>query len=110
MPRITPVNPDQATGQSKELLEIVKGKLGGTPNLLTTMAHSPAVLKSYLEFSGALGGASLSAASPASRRSRPSGARPATPRRRRSSIWPWRSTRSGAGSATTTSRPRPTRA
>jgi uncharacterized peroxidase-related enzyme len=62
MPRITPVNPDQATGQSKELLEIVKAKLGGTPNLLTTMAHSPAVLKSYLEFSGALGDASLSAA------------------------------------------------
>lgn len=61
MPRITPVNHADATGKSKELLDIVKSKLGGTPNLLTTMAHSPAVLGSYLGFSGALGDASLSA-------------------------------------------------
>lgn len=62
MPRITPVNPDNATGQAKELLEVVKSKLGGTPNLLKTMAHSPAVLKSYLDYSGALNDATLSAA------------------------------------------------
>lgn len=62
MPRISPIKHSDATGQAKELLDVVKSKLGGTPNLLTTMAHSPAVLKSYLEFSGALGDASLSAA------------------------------------------------
>ena len=61
MPRITPLAHETATGDAKDLLDVVKSKLGGTPNLLTTMAHSPAVLKSYLEFSGALGGASLSA-------------------------------------------------
>lgn len=61
MPRITPIKHAQATGPAKDLLDAVKAKLGGTPNLLATMAHSPAVLKSYLDFSGALGGASLSA-------------------------------------------------
>ena len=62
MARITPLAHETATGDAKDLLDVVKSKLGGTPNLLTTMAHSPAVLKSYLEFSGALGGASLSGA------------------------------------------------
>lgn len=62
MPRIPTLAHETATGDAKDLLDTVKAKLGGTPNLLTTMAHSPAVLKSYLEFSGALGGASLSAA------------------------------------------------
>jgi uncharacterized peroxidase-related enzyme len=62
MPRITPIAHENATGNAKDLLDVVKSKLGGTPNLLETMAHSPAVLKSYLEFSGALGDASLSAA------------------------------------------------
>lgn len=62
MPRITPISHADATGPAKDLLDTVKAKMGGTPNLLTTMAHSPAVLKSYLEFSGALSGASLSPA------------------------------------------------
>lgn len=62
MPRISPIKHENATGPAKDLLDTVKAKMGGTPNLLTTMAHSPAVLKSYLEFSGALSGASLSAA------------------------------------------------
>jgi uncharacterized peroxidase-related enzyme len=61
MPRIAPLNHASATGASKDLLDAVKAKLGGTPNILTTMAHSPAVLKSYLDLSGNLGGSSLSA-------------------------------------------------
>lgn len=61
MPRITPIKHSEAEGKAKDLLDVVKSKLGGTPNLLTSMANSPAVLKSYLEFSGALGEASLSA-------------------------------------------------
>ena len=62
MARIESVDPGQATGKAKELLDGVQKKLGMVPNLMGTMAHSPAVLQSYLEFSGALGGASLSAA------------------------------------------------
>lgn len=61
MPRINPINHADATGPAKDLLDAVKAKMGSVPNLLGTMAHSPAVLKSYLEFSGALGTASLSA-------------------------------------------------
>ena len=60
MPRINPVNAEQAPEKTQELLDAVKKKLGGTPNLLTTMAQSPAVLGSYLAFSDALSGASLS--------------------------------------------------
>jgi uncharacterized peroxidase-related enzyme len=62
MPRIQPLAHENATGPAKDLLDAVKAKLGGTPNLLTTMANAPAVLNSYLQFSGALGDASLSAA------------------------------------------------
>ncbi|MDQ7013156.1 MAG: carboxymuconolactone decarboxylase family protein [Planctomycetota bacterium] len=55
MPRIHPLKHEHAQGKAKELLDVVKQKLGGTPNILTTMAHSPAALESYLSFSGALG-------------------------------------------------------
>lgn len=61
MPRIQPLDPNKATGKAGELLGAVKAKLGGTPNLLTTMAQAPALLESYLSFSQALGGASLNA-------------------------------------------------
>jgi uncharacterized peroxidase-related enzyme len=39
----------------------VKAKLGKVPNLLATMAQSPAVLEAYLGFSGALDNGSLDA-------------------------------------------------
>jgi uncharacterized peroxidase-related enzyme len=61
MARIQPVNPDNATGKAKELLETVKKKMGGTPNILTTMARSPAALQGYLNLSGALAEGTLSA-------------------------------------------------
>jgi uncharacterized peroxidase-related enzyme len=54
MPRIPAINPDQATGQSHKLLEGVQNKLGFTPNIMRTMANSPAVLQGYLDFSNAL--------------------------------------------------------
>lgn len=60
MVRIEPVNPEQSTGKAKELLDAVKGKLGMTPNMMKTMAQSPAVLDAYLSFSGALAGGALS--------------------------------------------------
>ncbi|MFG0305479.1 MAG: carboxymuconolactone decarboxylase family protein [Phycisphaerales bacterium JB040] len=61
MPRITPVDHASATGTQKELLDGVKKKIGKVPNLLGTMAHSPAVLKTYLALGDTLGEASLSA-------------------------------------------------
>jgi len=61
MPRIQPVNHADAQGKAKDLLDTVKQKMGGTPNILTTMAQSPAALESYLNFSGALGGGTFSA-------------------------------------------------
>ena len=54
MPRIQPVNPLEAAGKAKQLLEGVQAQMGMTPNLMRTMAHSPAMLKAYLAFAGNL--------------------------------------------------------
>ncbi len=54
MSRITPIAPENATGQSKDLLAAVKSKLGMVPNLMRGLAHSPAALNAYLQFSGEL--------------------------------------------------------
>lgn len=59
MARLTLIDPKAATGKSKELLDAVKGSLGVVPNMTRAMANSPAVLESYLNFSGALGSGSL---------------------------------------------------
>ena len=55
MTRLTAINPDEAAGKAKQLLDGVQQKLGLTPNLMRTFANSPAVLEAYLNFSGALG-------------------------------------------------------
>jgi uncharacterized peroxidase-related enzyme len=56
MSRINVINHDTATGKTKELLDTVQKKIGMTPNLMKTMANSPAVLEAYLNFSSTLGG------------------------------------------------------
>ncbi len=61
MSRLPLVNPETASGRSKELLETVKKKMGAVPNITRALANSPAALRGYLEFSGALAEASLSA-------------------------------------------------
>jgi uncharacterized peroxidase-related enzyme len=61
MTRLTAINPTEATGKAKDLLDAVNKKLGLTPNMMRTMANSPAVLEGYLNFSGALAGGSLNA-------------------------------------------------
>ena len=61
MTRITAVEPAKATGKAKELLDAVKNKVGRVPNMMRTMAHSPAVLEAYLNFSAALAGGQLNA-------------------------------------------------
>ena len=54
MSRIPPLDPNTAEGKAKELLSAVEAKMGSAPNILKTMAQAPAVLQSYLSFSGAL--------------------------------------------------------
>lgn len=61
MTRLKAVDPNNATGQAKELLGAVNAALGVTPNMMRTMANSPAVLEGYLNFSGALGKGKLDA-------------------------------------------------
>ncbi len=62
MPRLTPIDPDTATGRAKDLLDGVQAALGVTPNLMATMAQSPAVLDAYLALSKALSAGTLSGA------------------------------------------------
>ena len=61
MPRIAPLELDEAPGKSKSLLESVHKALGMAPNLMRTLAHSPVALEAYLSFGRILGGGSLGA-------------------------------------------------
>jgi uncharacterized peroxidase-related enzyme len=61
MSRIKPIELTQASGKAKQLLDGVQAKLGMTPNMMKTMAQSPAVLEAYLNFAGALGRGALDA-------------------------------------------------
>jgi AhpD family alkylhydroperoxidase len=61
MIRIPPVDPGTATGKAAELLAGVGKALGAVPNLMRTLAHSPAALQAYLAFCAALAGSRLSA-------------------------------------------------
>ena len=61
MPRLPAISPEHAAGRAKELLDGVQAKLGMIPNLMRTMANSPAVLEAYLNFKGALAMGSLPA-------------------------------------------------
>ena len=59
MQRIDAVDSATATGKTRELLDQVHRKLGFVPNMMRTMAVSPAVLEGYLGVSGALAGGTL---------------------------------------------------
>jgi uncharacterized peroxidase-related enzyme len=61
MQRIRAVNPVEATGKAKQLLDGVQAKLGMTPNLMKTLAQAPAALEAYLNFGAALGTGTLDA-------------------------------------------------
>ena len=54
MSRLPALDPQTATGKARQLLQSVEKKLGFAPNIMRTMANSPAVLQGYLGFSGAL--------------------------------------------------------
>lgn len=62
MQRIPALDPAAAPAAVAATLEAVKAKLGMVPNIIKTMARAPAVLNSYLAFSGAAGEGRLSAA------------------------------------------------
>ncbi len=55
MSRINLVNYESTNGKSRELLEAVNAQLGFVPNLMKTMAQSPAVLEAALNFSSTVG-------------------------------------------------------
>lgn len=59
MIRLNALDPQDATGRSKELFEGIQGKLGMVPNMMKTMGNSSAVLEGYLNLSDALGKGSL---------------------------------------------------
>jgi uncharacterized peroxidase-related enzyme len=61
MTRLNALNPDQASGKTKELFNVVNSKFGVVPNMMRTMGNSPAFLEGYLNLSGALSGGSLGA-------------------------------------------------
>ena len=50
MPRIHPLDPNQAEGKAKTLLDGARASLGMVPNVYATMANSPAVLEAYVSF------------------------------------------------------------
>ena len=61
MPRLNPVNPETAQGKTKQLLDGVQKSLGMTPNIMRTLANSPAALEAYTGLLNALGGAGIDA-------------------------------------------------
>lgn len=61
MTRLNALNPDNASGKTKELFTAINGKLGMVPNMMRTMGNSSAVLEGYLNLSGALGHGTLGA-------------------------------------------------
>jgi uncharacterized peroxidase-related enzyme len=61
MQRLALIDPAEATGRAKKLLDGVQAKLGITPNLMKTLASSPAALEAYLRFDSALSTGALDA-------------------------------------------------
>lgn len=58
-PRIPALDPASAQGQVKDLFAAVKSQLGVVPNLMRTIAASPAALEAYLGLNGAVAKGSL---------------------------------------------------
>lgn len=58
-PRFPPLSPDEATATSRELLQELVDRHGQVGAMVSTMAHSPAVLRGYLELSRSMRRAKL---------------------------------------------------
>ena len=52
--RLTPVEPAHADAHTHQLFDAIKARMGKVPNMMKTMAHSPALLEGYLALRGAL--------------------------------------------------------
>jgi len=63
MPRLTAIDPTTATGEAKALLDAVQAMLGVTPNLVRTLANTPAALRAFLGLGEALAGGRFDARS-----------------------------------------------
>jgi len=61
MPRIQPIDPTAATGDTAAHLDTARKMFGGTPNLVNTAAHSPAALGAMLSLFASVGKSSLGA-------------------------------------------------
>ncbi len=61
MTRLNALNPEQATGKTKELFNNINGKLGMVPNMMRTMGNSSTFLEAYLNLSSTLTSGSLGA-------------------------------------------------
>lgn len=61
MSRLTAVDPVAASGEARELLDVVRAKFGFAPNVVRVMANAPAALKAYLGFGEALSGGQFDA-------------------------------------------------
>jgi AhpD family alkylhydroperoxidase len=48
------MDPTEAPGKSRELLDDIIGRRGGVGDMVATMAHSPALLQGYLDLSRAM--------------------------------------------------------
>ena len=62
MSALPQIQPDEATGEAAALLTQLKKSIGAVPNMAKAMANSPALLKSWMELSGALSRGVLPAA------------------------------------------------
>jgi uncharacterized peroxidase-related enzyme len=60
--RIPSIQPAASTGKAKELFDGIKAKIGLVPNIYKVLAQSTQGLEGVLQFSGALAGGSLDAA------------------------------------------------
>ena len=62
MHRLAPLDPTQATGKARQILDGVNTRLGVVPNMFRVLASSPAALEGYSSLAAALGGGSFNAA------------------------------------------------
>ncbi|WP_439579355.1 carboxymuconolactone decarboxylase family protein [Elioraea sp.] len=61
MSRIQMINPANATGEAKALLDAVQAQLGATPNFIRVLANSVPALKGFLGLYGGAGDGALDA-------------------------------------------------
>lgn len=61
MARVTVIDPSQASGETRELLDAVRASLGMVPNFIRVLANSPAALQAFLGLHGIAGSGVLDA-------------------------------------------------